>query len=44
MLKVKDGSTDTPAWITKMLSNIKNNDLAYFIQKVSNLLDYKVQK
>jgi hypothetical protein len=44
VLKIKEWSKDTPAWITKMLTNIKNNDLAYFIQKVSNLLDYKVQK
>lgn len=44
VLKIKEGSKDTPVWITTMLSNVNNNDLAYFIQKVSNLLDYKVQK
>lgn len=44
VLKLKATSTNTPVWITKMLGNIKNNDLAYFVQKISNLLDYKVQK
>ncbi len=43
-LKIKEGSTNTPAWITYIIDNPKNNDLAYLVQKLAWLILYKTAK
>ena len=43
-LKVIEEKTDTPAWITYIIENPLNNDLAYLIQKLSGLIAYQTAK
>lgn len=43
-LKIKEWKTDTPAWITYIIENPKNNDLAYLVQKIAFLIEYKTAK
>jgi hypothetical protein len=37
-------SPDAPNWIKKMVDKPKDNDLAYFIQKISQFINYNVAK
>lgn len=43
-LKVKAWKLDTPEWIKYILENPKNNDLAYLVQKIAELVEYKTAK
>lgn len=43
-LQVKEWVSDTPSWITNIIENPKNNDLAYLIQKVAWLISYKTAR
>jgi len=44
-LKLKEQNQDnTPAWIQYIIENPQNNDLAYFIQKLSALIEYQTAK
>lgn len=43
-LQIKDWLSNTPSWITNIIENPKNNDLAYLIQKVAWLISYKTAR
>ncbi len=44
-LKLKnEANKDNPAWITYIVNNPKNNDLAYLVQKLAGLIEYQTAK
>ncbi len=41
---IEANKSDAPAWIKHIIENPQNNDLAYFIQKLSALIEYQTAK
>jgi hypothetical protein len=42
---LKDESNkENPAWITYIVNNPKNNDLAYLVQKLAEIIEYRTAK
>ena len=44
MQLIEANKSDAPAWIKHIIENPQNNDLAYFIQKLSALIEYQTAK